>query len=172
MLPGPINAFLKPLCTELTTMSTNSERLPLKGLQPVPNLWSCPLKKLYHPADQTLYIKRYGILQMVLISSSEGDYVLTPEDLLRCLKIRSKKFPYILPSDIEWTYVFNNSLPSSTTTNAKGISEVEFDKDLDDKEDAALISEDEPTELVQVRIQDATPVIKEKHRKNLCSAKK
>ncbi|RIB09298.1 hypothetical protein C2G38_2268224 [Gigaspora rosea] len=197
---------------------------------------------------------------MVLISSSEGDYVLTPEDLLSSsplliysativvdsyipdnqsgrksfmmarqlyngvtnnrnveskvivsyknennrynamknnlkktvlsvigrLKIRSKKFHHILTSDIEWTYVFNDPLPSSTTTIAKGISEVKFDKDLDvqkgtssvktahtgqsssntnfasisqntsqhipsratrveDEEDAALISEDEPT---------------------------
>ncbi|RIB27450.1 hypothetical protein C2G38_2029369 [Gigaspora rosea] len=46
------------------------------------------------------------------------------------LKIGSKKFPHILASNIEWTYVSNEPLPSSTTINAKGISEIEFDEDL------------------------------------------
>ncbi|KAF0431394.1 hypothetical protein F8M41_005406 [Gigaspora margarita] len=130
--------------------------------------------------------------------------------VIGCLKIGSKKFSHVLASDIEWTYVSNDPLPSSTTTNAKGISEVEFDKHLDgtssvkmadteqsssttnfasisqntsqhissratcveDEEDAALISDNEPTELVQVQIQDAMLVIKEKHGKNLRSAKK
>ncbi|RIB11477.1 hypothetical protein C2G38_2261577 [Gigaspora rosea] len=47
------------------------------------------------------------------------------------LKISSQIFPHILTFDIEWTYVSNEPLPSSTTTYAKGISEVEFDEDLD-----------------------------------------
>ncbi|RIB11061.1 hypothetical protein C2G38_2204444 [Gigaspora rosea] len=129
------------------------------------------------------------------------------------LKIGSKKFSHILASDIEWTYVSNDPLFAGTTTNAKGISEVEFDKHLDvqkgtslvktayteqfssttnfastsqntsqhisscatrvkDEEDAALISDNEPTKVVQVQIQDATPVIKEKHGNNLHFAKK
>ncbi|KAF0437172.1 hypothetical protein F8M41_004474 [Gigaspora margarita] len=146
--------------------------------------------------------------------------------VIGCLKIGSKKFSHILASDIEWTYVSNEPSPSSTTTYAKGISEVEFDKDLDgieekyatltsqvpqkrqntrhninlrksssinnfastsqntsqhissrathveDEEDAASISEDDPTELVEVRIQEVTPEIKEKHGKNLRSSKK
>ncbi|CAG8706681.1 10893_t:CDS:1 [Gigaspora rosea] len=41
-----------------------------------------------------------------------------------------------------------------------------------DEEDAALISDNEPTKVVQVQIQDATPVIKEKHGNNLHFAKK
>ncbi|RIB19344.1 hypothetical protein C2G38_2036121 [Gigaspora rosea] len=175
------------------------------------------------------------------------------------LKIGSKKFLYIFASDIEWTYVSYEPSPSSTTINTKGISEVEFDKDLDsiekkyatltsqkrqntkhninlrnsnnkrsnnkttslnfvnvisqvqkgsssiktaykgqssstnnpastsqnasqhipfratrveDKEDATLISDNDLTELVKVRIQEVTPEIKEKHGKNLCLAKK
>ncbi|RIB06974.1 hypothetical protein C2G38_2215711 [Gigaspora rosea] len=47
------------------------------------------------------------------------------------LKIRSKNFHHILASDIEWTYVSNDPLLSSTKTNAKGISEIEFDEHLD-----------------------------------------
>ncbi|RIB08627.1 hypothetical protein C2G38_2211191 [Gigaspora rosea] len=213
MLPGTINAFPEWLCTELTIMSTNSERLRSKGLQPVPN--SC-----------------------------------------------SKKFSHILTSGIKWTYISNEPSTSSTTINTKGISEVEFNEDLDgieekyatlnsqvpqqrqntkhninlhnsnnkrsnnksttlnfvdiilqvqkgtssfktthkgqssstnnfvstsqntsqhissrathieDEEDAALISDNDLTELVEVRIQEAMPEIKEKHRKNLRSAKK
>ncbi|RIB08432.1 hypothetical protein C2G38_2211649 [Gigaspora rosea] len=336
MLPETINVFPEQLCTELTIMSTNSERLRSKGLQPVPNPWSCFSKKLYHPDDWTLRVRRREILQTVLITSSEGDYVLTPEDLpsssllliyfaaiiadsyipdnqggresfmmarllyngvtnnrnveskvivsyknennrynamknnlkktvlsvIERLKISSKKFPNILASDIEWTHVSNELSASSTTINAKGISEVESDEDLnsieekyamltsqvpqkrqntkhninlrnsnnkrsnnktisfnfvniisqvqkgsssvkmafkgqssstnnsastsqntsqhispcttrvEDKEDAALVSDDELTELVEVRIQEVTPEIKEKHRKNLRSAKK
>ncbi|RIB06973.1 hypothetical protein C2G38_2215704 [Gigaspora rosea] len=257
-------------------MSTNSERLRSKGLQPV------------------------TLVQTVLIFSSEEDYILTPENLLSSsplliysaavvadsyipdnqggresfimarllyngvtnnrnveskvivsyknennkysamknnlkktvlsgigrLKIRSKKFPHILASDIEWTYVSNDPLSSSTKPNAKGISEIEFDEHLDgieekyatltsqvpqkrqntrqninlrqslsinnsastsqnmnqhilsratcveDEKEAASVSDDDPTEVVQVRIQEATPEIKEKHRKNLRSAKK
>ncbi|RIB00743.1 hypothetical protein C2G38_2300642 [Gigaspora rosea] len=276
------------------------------------------------------------LVQTVPISSSEGDYVLTPEDLLSSsplliysaaviadsyipdnqggrksfmiarllyngvtnnrnveskvivsyknennrynamknnlkktvlsvigrLKIGSKKFSHILASDIKWTYVSNKPSASSTTINAKGISEVEFDEDLNgieekyatltsqvpqkrqntkhninlhnsnnkrsnnkttslnfvdvisqvqkgsssvkmaykgqssstnnfastsqntsqhipsratcvkDEEDAVLVSDDDLTELVEVRIQEVTPEIKEKHRKNLRSAKK
>ncbi|CAG8784752.1 13859_t:CDS:1, partial [Gigaspora rosea] len=41
-----------------------------------------------------------------------------------------------------------------------------------DEEDAVLVSDDDLTELVEVRIQEVTPEIKEKHRKNLRSAKK
>ncbi|CAG8802751.1 25240_t:CDS:2 [Gigaspora margarita] len=167
------------------------------------------------------------------------------------LKIRSKKFPHILASDIEWTYVFNDSSFLSTTTSAKVISEVEFDEYLNgikekyttltsqvpqkrpnteqnvnlhnssnnrrsnnkstslnfvdvisqvqkgtssaktayteqisssnnlastsqnrNEEDAAFISDDDPAELVQVRIQEATPETKDKRVKNLQSAKK
>ncbi|KAF0403930.1 hypothetical protein F8M41_009151 [Gigaspora margarita] len=336
MLPGMINAFPEPLCTELTIVSTNSERLRSKGLQPVLNPWPCLSKKLYHSDDQTLRVQRCGIFQTVPISSSEGNYVLTPEDLpslsslliyfaavvadsyipdnqggresfmmvrqlyngvtnnrnveskvivsyknennrynamknnlkktvlsvIGRLKIGSKKFFHILTSDIEWTYVSNEPSPSSITTYAKEISEVEFNEDLDgieekyatltsqvpqkrqntrhninlrnsnnkrsnnkttslnfvdiisqvqkgtssvktaykgksssinnftstsqntsqhipsyairveDEEDAASISEDDPTELVEVRIQEVMPEIKEKHGKNLRSSKK
>ncbi|KAF0399868.1 hypothetical protein F8M41_009649 [Gigaspora margarita] len=229
------------------------------------------------------------LVQTVSISSSEGDCVLISEDLLSSsplliyfatvvadsyisdnqvlsvigrLKIGSKKFFYILASDIEWTYVSNDPLLLSTTTNAKEISEVEFNKQLDgieekyamltsqvlqkrqntrqninlhnsnnkrsnnkttslnfvdiisqvqketssvkiaytrqssstnnlvstfqntsqhipshatrieNEEDAAFVSNDDPTELVKVQIQEATPEIKEKHGKILCSTKK
>ncbi|CAG8843029.1 17849_t:CDS:2, partial [Gigaspora margarita] len=138
---------------------------------------------------------------MVLISSSKRDYVLTPKDL-------PSSSPLLIYSAIVVadSYISNNQ--GSTTTNVKGISEVEFDEHLDvqkgtssvkmadtgqsssttnftstlqntsqhissratrveDEEDAAFISNDEPTELVQVQIQDAIPVIKEKHGKNL-----
>ncbi|KAF0496972.1 hypothetical protein F8M41_020852 [Gigaspora margarita] len=113
------------------------------------------------------------------------------------LKIGSKKFHYILTSDIEWTYVFNELLPSSTTTYTKEISEVEFDKDLDSikekyamltlqvpqkkqntrhninlyEEDIAFISKDDPTELVEVRIQEVMPEIKENIEKNFVRRK-
>ncbi|CAG8600646.1 2950_t:CDS:2, partial [Gigaspora rosea] len=43
---------------------------------------------------------------------------------------------------------------------------------VEDEEDAASISDDDPTELVEVRIQEVTPEIKEKHGKNLRSSKK
>ncbi|KAF0488690.1 hypothetical protein F8M41_022195 [Gigaspora margarita] len=202
------------------------------------------------------------LVQTVLIFSSEEDYVLTSKNLLRRLKIISKKFSHILASDIEWTYVSSNPLSSSTTTNAKEISKVEFDEQLDsieekyatltsqvpqkkqntrqninlhnsnnkpsnnkttslnfvdiisqvqkgtsssktayteqssstnnlvstsqntsqhipsratrikDEEDATFVSNDDLTELVEVRIQEATPEIKEKYRKNLHSTKK
>ncbi|RIB25434.1 hypothetical protein C2G38_2031075 [Gigaspora rosea] len=291
-----------------------------------------------------LLIRRYAyenteyvtLVQTVLISSSEGDYVLTPEDLpsssplliysaavvadsyipdnqggresfvmarqlyngvtnnrnveskiivsyknennrynamknnlkktvlsvIGHLKIRSKKFHHIFASDIKWTYVSNEPSLSSTTINAKGISDVEFNEHFDgiekkyatltsqvlqkrqntrhninmqnssnkclnnkttslnfvdvilqfqkgtssskkaykgqssstnnfvptsqntsqhipsratrveDEKDAAFISDDDPTELVEVRIQEAIPEIKEKHGKNLRSSKK
>ncbi|CAG8816550.1 630_t:CDS:2, partial [Gigaspora margarita] len=131
------------------------------------------------------------IVQIVPISSSEEDYILTPKDLLSGresfmivrqlynrvtnnrnmeskvivsyknknnrynamknnlkktvlsvidhLKISSKKFLHILASDIEWTYVSNDPLPSSTTTNVKEISEVEFDEYLDGIEEKYAI---------------------------------
>ncbi|CAG8757351.1 17902_t:CDS:1, partial [Gigaspora rosea] len=43
---------------------------------------------------------------------------------------------------------------------------------VENEEDAAFISNDDLTELVEVRIQEVMPKIKEKHRKNLRSAKK
>ncbi|CAG8535018.1 3083_t:CDS:2, partial [Gigaspora rosea] len=38
---------------------------------------------------------------------------------------------------------------------------------VEDEEDAASISDDDPTELIEIRIQEVTPKIKEKHGKNL-----
>ncbi|CAG8531285.1 17788_t:CDS:2 [Gigaspora rosea] len=43
---------------------------------------------------------------------------------------------------------------------------------VEDEEDAAFISDNDPTELVEVRIQEVIPEIKEKHGKNLHSSKK
>ncbi|CAG8692182.1 27953_t:CDS:2, partial [Gigaspora margarita] len=243
MLLKTINAFLEPLYTESTTMSTNSERLRSKNLEYVYfvtiNISSLLYITKAHLANVTL-----SDIQTVPISFSKSNYILTPKDLLnsstliiysatiiadsyipnnqgeqesfmivrqlynklptigtwRHLKIGSKKFHHILGSDIEWTYVSNNSSPSSTITSAKVISEVEFDKHLNgikekyttlisqvpqqrlnkgqnvnlrnlsnnkhsnnkNEEDAAFISDNNPTELVQVRIQEAMPETKNK----------
>ncbi|CAG8610698.1 18932_t:CDS:2 [Gigaspora margarita] len=240
---------------------------------------------LYRINHNVNKFKEVTLVQTVLISSSKGDYVLTLEDLPSSSLLIIYSATVVADSYIpdnqggresfmmarqlyngitnnRNTYVSNNLLPSSTTTNAKGISEVEFNEHLDgieekyatlishvpqkrqntsqnvnlrnsnnkysnnkntslnfvdiisqvqkgtssvktadigqslsttnfastlqntsqhisfrathveDEEDAALISDDELTELVQIRIQDATPVIKEKHEKNLHSAKK
>ncbi|CAG8533736.1 3722_t:CDS:2, partial [Dentiscutata heterogama] len=128
------------------------------------------------------------LVQMVPISSSQDDYVLTPEDLpsssplliytatvvpisyipdnqggresfvmarwlynrvtnnknvesktvmsvIERLKIGSKKLPYILASNIEWTYVSSDFQPSSTTSNTRVTSEVELDVHLDSIEE-------------------------------------
>ncbi|CAG8729098.1 14807_t:CDS:1, partial [Gigaspora rosea] len=68
---------------------------------------------------------------------------------------------------------------SSSTTNFASTSQNTSQQTpsratrVEDEEDAAaFISNDDPAELVEVLIQDATPKIKEKHGKNLCSAKK
>ncbi|KAF0515322.1 hypothetical protein F8M41_017336 [Gigaspora margarita] len=176
--------------------------------------------------------KYVTIVQIDPIFSSEEDYILTPKDFLsssllliysatiianfyipdnqdslicyRSFKDWFKKFLHILVSDIEWTYVSNDPLPSSTTTNVKGILEVEFNEYFNgieekyailtsqvlqkrqntrqilicvlqitnDKEEAAFISGDNSTELIEVRIQEAMPEIKEKYRKNFHSSKK
>ncbi|RIB20642.1 hypothetical protein C2G38_2178835 [Gigaspora rosea] len=285
-------------------MSTNSERLRLKGLQPVPNPCvsissferdyvltsedlpsSSPLliysaaviadsyipdnqgskesfmmaRQLYNGVTNNRNVESKVIVSYKnknnRYSAMKNNLKKTVLSVIGCLKISSQKFSHILASDIEWTYVSNELLPSSTTTYAKGISEVEFNEDLDgieekyatltsqvpqkrqntrhninlrnpnnkrsnnkttslnfvdiisqvqkgtssvktaykekssstnnfastsqntsqhipsratrveDEEDAAFISDDDSTELVEVRIQKVTPEIKKKHGK-------
>ncbi|RIB15611.1 hypothetical protein C2G38_2192012 [Gigaspora rosea] len=179
--------------------------LPAIALICQPSDLSCLSKKLYRPNDQYENAEYVTLVQTIPIFFSEGDYILTPEDLpsssplliysaaviadsyipnnqagresfmmvrLLCngvtnnknveskvivsyknennrynamknnlkktvlsvvgrLKISSKKFSHILASDIEWSYVSNEPSASSTTINAKEISEVEFNEDLD-----------------------------------------
>ncbi|KAF0492585.1 hypothetical protein F8M41_021606 [Gigaspora margarita] len=110
------------------------------------------------------------------------------------LKIGSKKFSHILASNIEWTYVSNDSSPliqkgassaktayteqillsnnlASTSQNRSQYISSCITR-IEDEKDATFISDDDPAELVQVRIQEATPETKNKRVKNLRSAKK
>ncbi|RIB21946.1 hypothetical protein C2G38_2175247 [Gigaspora rosea] len=266
-------------------MSTNSERLRLKGLQPVPNPCvsissferdyvltsedlpsSSPLliysaaviadsyipdnqgskesfmmaRQLYNGVTNNRNVESKVIVSYKnknnRYSAMKNNLKKTVLSVIESLKIGSQKFAHILASDIEWTYVSNELSPSSTTTYAKGISEVKFNENLDDieekyatltsqvpqkrqntrhninlrtsfvkmaykgkssstnnfastsqntsqhilsratcvedEEDAASISDDDPTELVEVRIQEVMPKIKEKHGKNLRLSKK
>ncbi|RIB09806.1 hypothetical protein C2G38_2207795 [Gigaspora rosea] len=150
------------------------------------------------------------LVQTILISSSERDYVLTPEDLLSSSSLliysaaiiadsyisnnQSSRESFMMARQLYNGVTNNKNIESKVIVSYKNennrynamknnlkktvlfvigrISEIEFDENLDDEEDAAFISDNDPTELVEVRIQEVIPEIKEKHGKNLHSSKK
>ncbi|RIB30939.1 hypothetical protein C2G38_2151319 [Gigaspora rosea] len=136
-------------------MSTNLERLPLKG-----NYIFTPENL---PSSSPLLIYSAAVVADSYIPDNQGGREsfmiarqlyngVTNNRNVETFKDRIKKISHILVSDIEWTYVSNDPLPSSTTTNVKEISEVGFNEDLDGiKEKYATLTSQVPQKRQNTR---------------------
>ncbi|RIB09125.1 hypothetical protein C2G38_2209716 [Gigaspora rosea] len=170
MLLGTINASPELLCTELTIMSTNSERLYLKVLQPVLNPWIAEvefdedldgIEEKYATLTSQVPQKRQNTKHSINLCNSNNKCSNNKTTSLNFVDVllQVQKGTSSVKTAYKGKFSSTNNLASTSQNMSQYIPSCATR--VKDEEDTASISDNDLTELVEVRIQEITPEIKE-----------